>query len=118
MSGPLAGLLRKLDEWIRRRLRAIVWTQWKHGRTRFDELQRRGVGRELALKTAGNPRGPWRLSNSAALTMALPNVFFVSRGLPYGTLVQSSAKRYNFPHSTLAQEPAGHRQPTITENQS
>ena len=77
------SVLRKLDEWIRRRLRAIVWTQWKHGRTRFDELQRCGVGRELALKTAGNPRGPWRLSNSAALTMALPNAFFASRGLPY-----------------------------------
>ncbi|ABQ36642.1 putative recombinase [Bradyrhizobium sp. BTAi1] len=77
------SVLRKLDEWIRRRLRAVVWTQWKHGRTRFDELQRCGVGRELALKTAGNPRGPWRLANSAGLTMALPNVFFASRGLPY-----------------------------------
>ena len=77
------SVLRKLDEWIRQRLRAVVWTQWKHGRTRFDELQRCGVGRELALKTAGNPRGPWRLANSAGLTMALPNVFFASRGLPY-----------------------------------
>ncbi|MGJ4925508.1 group II intron maturase-specific domain-containing protein [Bradyrhizobium sp. HKCCYLS2038] len=77
-----SSVLHKLDEWIRRRLRAVVWTQWKHGRTRFDELQRRGVGRELALKTAGNPRGAWRLVNSAALTMALPNVFFASRGMP------------------------------------
>jgi hypothetical protein len=49
---------------------------------RFDELRRRGVGRELAKKTAGNPRGPWRLANSAALTMALPNIFFASLGLP------------------------------------
>jgi len=76
------SVLRKLDEWIRRRLRAVVWTQWKHGPARFDELRRRGVGRELALKTAGNPRGPWRLANSAALTMALPNIFFASLGLP------------------------------------
>ena len=76
------SVLRKLDEWIRRRLRAIVWTQWKRGPARFDELRRRGVGRELALKTAGNPRGPWRLANSAALTMALPNIFFASLGLP------------------------------------
>jgi hypothetical protein len=36
----------------------------------------------LALKTAGNPHGPWRLADSAALTMALPNVFFASLGLP------------------------------------
>jgi RNA-directed DNA polymerase len=76
------SVLRKLDEWIRRRLRAVVWTQWKHGPARVDELRRRGVGRELALKTAGNPRGPWRLANSAALTMALPNIFFASLGLP------------------------------------
>jgi RNA-directed DNA polymerase len=76
------SVLRKLDEWIRRRLRAVVWTQWKRGSARFDELRRRGVGRELALKTAGNPRGPWRLANSAALTMALPNIFFASLGLP------------------------------------
>jgi RNA-directed DNA polymerase len=76
------SVLRKLDEWIRRRLRAVVWTQWKRGPARFDELRRRGVGRELALKTAGNPRGPWRLANSAALTMALPNIFFAPFGLP------------------------------------
>jgi RNA-directed DNA polymerase len=76
------SVLRKLDEWIRRRLRAIVWTQWKHGPTRFDELRRRGVGRELALKTAGNPRGPWRLANNSVLAMALPNILFVSLGLP------------------------------------
>ena len=76
------SVLRKLDEWIRRRLRAIVWTQWKHGPARFDELRRRGVGRELALKAAGNPRGPWRLANSSILTMALPNIFFARLGLP------------------------------------
>lgn len=76
------SVLRKLDEWIRRRLRAIVWTQWRRGPVRFDELRRRGVGRELALKTAGNPRGHWRLANSAAATMALPNIFFASLGLP------------------------------------
>ena len=77
------SVLHKLDEWIRRRLRAIVWTQWKHGPTRFDELRRRGVDRETALKTAGNPRGPWRLANSAALANALPKSFFASLGLPF-----------------------------------
>jgi RNA-directed DNA polymerase len=76
------SVLRELDEWIRRRLRAIAWTQWKRGPTRFDELRRRGVGRELALKTAGNPRGPWRLSNNSVLAMALPNRLFASLGLP------------------------------------
>jgi RNA-directed DNA polymerase len=70
--------LRTLDQWTRRRLRAIAWKQWKRGSTRYAELRRRGVGRDLAAQTAGCPHGPWRLANSPALTLALPNVFFVS----------------------------------------
>jgi RNA-directed DNA polymerase len=78
-----SSVLRGLDQWIRRRLRAIAWKQWKRGRTRYAELRRRGVGRDLAARTAGSPRGPWRLSHSPALTIALPNAFFsVSLGLP------------------------------------
>jgi RNA-directed DNA polymerase len=75
------SVLRALDEWIRRRLRAIAWKQWKRGPARFAELRRRGVGRVLAAKAAKSPRGPWRLSNSPALNMALPNALFGSLGL-------------------------------------
>ena len=74
------SVLRNLDQWTRRRLRAIVWKQWKRGPTRFAELRRCGVGRDLAAQTAGSPHGPWRLSNSPALTIALPNAFFTSLG--------------------------------------
>ena len=75
------SVLRRLDEWLRRRLRAIAWKQWRRGPTRFAELRRRGVGRDLAAKTAGSPHGPWRLSNSPALTIALPNAFLTSLDL-------------------------------------
>ena len=75
------SVLRRLDRWIRRRLRCIAWKQWKRGRTRFAELRRRGVGRDLAAQTAGSPHGPWRLSNSPALSIALPNAFFVTLNL-------------------------------------
>ena len=75
------SVLRALDEWTRRRLRAIAWKQWKRGRTRYRELRRRGVGRHLAAKTASSQRGPWRLSNSPALTIALPTRFLGSLGL-------------------------------------
>jgi RNA-directed DNA polymerase len=75
------SVLRALDEWTRRRLRAIAWKQWKYGRARFAELRRRGVGRDLAAQTAGSPHGPWRLANSPALAVALPNTFFGSLGL-------------------------------------
>jgi RNA-directed DNA polymerase len=75
------SVLRDLDQWTRRRLRAIAWKQWKRGSTRFAELRRRGVGRDLAAQSAGSPHGPWRLSNSPALAIALPNAFFASLGL-------------------------------------
>jgi RNA-directed DNA polymerase len=75
------SVLRALDEWTRRRLRAIAWKQWKRGRTRFAELRRCGVGRDLAAHTAGSPHGPWRLANSPALAIALPTAFLGSLGL-------------------------------------
>ena len=75
------SVLRALDQWIRRRLRAIVWKQWKRGPIRFAELRRRGVGRDLAAQAAGSPHGPWRLAASPALTMALQTVFFGSLGV-------------------------------------
>ncbi|MEH2522205.1 MULTISPECIES: group II intron reverse transcriptase/maturase [unclassified Bradyrhizobium] len=75
------SVLRALEEWIRRRLRAIAWKQWKCGPARFAELRRCGVGRDLAARTAGSPRGPWRLASSPALTTAMPIAFFGSLGL-------------------------------------
>jgi RNA-directed DNA polymerase len=75
------SVLHKLDQWIRRRLRAIAWKQWKRGRTRYAELRRRGVGRDLAACSAGSPHGPWRLSHSPALAIALSNASLLSLGL-------------------------------------
>ena len=75
------SVLRALDQWIRRRLRAIAWKQWRRGRTRYTKLRRRGVGRDLAAQTAGSPHGPWRLGNSPALNIALSNAFLGSLGV-------------------------------------
>src|SRR5437879_5464442 len=77
----IPSVLRALDEWLRRRLRAIAWKQWKRGSTRFAELRRCGVGRDLAAQTAGSPHGPWRLANSPALKIAMPIAFFGPLGL-------------------------------------
>jgi RNA-directed DNA polymerase len=76
------SVLQRLDRWLRRRLRLVVWKQWKYTRVRFAELHKRGVGKDLAAQTAGSAHGPWRLSNSPALAMALPNACFASLGLP------------------------------------
>lgn len=83
------SVLRALDEWVRRRLRAIAWKQWKRGPARFAELRRRGVGRDLAARAAGSPHGPWRLSNSPALTIALPNALLTTLGLAPIALIKA-----------------------------
>ena len=75
------GVLRGLDKWIRRRIRAIVWRQWKMGRTRFRALRRLGIGKDLAAQTAGSSRGPWSISASPALSIALPNAALAKLGL-------------------------------------
>jgi RNA-directed DNA polymerase len=76
------SVLQSLERWVRRRLRSVVWTQWKRGSVRFAELTKRGLGQDLAAQTAGRAHGPWRLSNSPALHIALPNAYLSSLGLP------------------------------------
>jgi len=75
-------VLKSLEEWMRRRLRSVIWKQWQRGTRRFVELRKRDVNAPLAAKTAGSPHGPWRLANSPALAFALPNAYFDSLGIP------------------------------------
>jgi RNA-directed DNA polymerase len=72
--------LHDLDKWIRRRLRSYHWKQW--GRRGYRELRKRGISRDLAWNTAKSAHGPWRLSQSPALTIALPARYFAALGLP------------------------------------
>lgn len=76
------SVLQSLEEWTRRRLRSVIWKQWKRGSVRFAELRKRGVNYDLAARTAGSAHGPWRLANSPALAFALPNAYFDSLGIP------------------------------------
>ena len=76
------SVLQGLEEWTRRRLRSVIWKQWKRGPVRFAELRLRGVGKDLAAQTAGSVHGPWRLAHSPALAIALPNAYFDSLGIP------------------------------------
>jgi RNA-directed DNA polymerase len=76
------SLLTALDQWIRHRLRSMIWKQWKRGQQRYRQLRQRGVGKDLAASTAGSPHGPWRVANSPALSIALPLAYFDTLGLP------------------------------------
>ena len=76
------SVLAGLEQWLRRRLRSAIWKQWKRGPARFAELRRRDVNADLAAQTAGSDHGPWRLADSPALSIALPNAYFASLGIP------------------------------------
>jgi len=72
--------LRDIDKWIRRKLRCYHWKQW--GRRGYRELRRRGVSVREAWHTAKSAHGPWRLSQTPALALALPARYFEHIGLP------------------------------------
>jgi len=76
------SVLRDLESWLHRRLRALLWKRWKRGPVRFRELRQRGVSHDLAAQSAGSSHNVWRLSRSPALNFALPGKFWKSLGLP------------------------------------
>ena len=76
------SVLQKLEAWMRRRLRSVIWKQWKRSKVRFVKLRQRNIRPALAAQTAGSPHGPWRLANSPALQSALPIAYFDALGLP------------------------------------
>jgi len=75
-----------LTRWVRLRLRAALWRQWKTPRRRRAALLELGVGPQLARNTAGSGRGPWYLARAKALSVGLSNAYFQSLGLP--TLIE------------------------------
>ena len=75
------GIFEELDGWIRRRLRCILWKQWKRSYTRARNLIKRGMNEARAWKSATNGRGPWWNSGASHLNEALPKAFFDQLGL-------------------------------------
>jgi RNA-directed DNA polymerase len=75
------NIFRRLDGWIRHRLRAIHLKHWKRGRTAYRELRARGVSSWLAQKVAAGARCWWRTS-AESLNTALPNTYFDELGVP------------------------------------
>ncbi len=71
----------ELDQWIRRRLRLILWRQWKRPWTRFRKLMRLGLPEERSARSAFNGRGPWYNSGASHMNTALPMKYFDKLGL-------------------------------------
>ncbi len=72
--------LRDIDKWVRRKLRCYLWKQW--GPAGYRELRKRGVSVREAWNTSKSAHGPWRLSKTPALTIALPLRYFINLGVP------------------------------------
>lgn len=70
-----------IDEWLRRRLRAVRWKQWKRARTRVRELRALGMPPELAYQWGMTSKGVWRLAGSAPLQRAMPISYWDDLGL-------------------------------------
>jgi RNA-directed DNA polymerase len=76
------AVLVSLTRWVRLRLRAALWRQWKTPRRRRAALIELGVLPRLASNTAGSGLGPWYLARAKALSIGLSNAYFKSLGLP------------------------------------
>ena len=73
--------LEEIDGWVRRKLRCVVWRQWKRPSTRARNLMRLGLSEARACKSAFNGRGPWWSSGASHMNQALPKKLWDQLGL-------------------------------------
>ena len=73
--------VRRMDHWIRRRIRCCYWTQWKTHRNRVRNLMALGVGRRNAIITGVTNLGHWKMSKTPGVNQALSNAYLKEQGL-------------------------------------
>ena len=67
----MKDLLAKTDEWFRRRLRSLIWKQWKRIRTKIRNLTKLGIPKQKAYEYANTRKGYWRTANSPILNRSI-----------------------------------------------
>lgn len=75
------GVFEVLDGWIRRKMRCVLWRQWKRSYARARNLMKRGLGEARAWRSATNGRGSWWNSGASHMNEAFPKRFFDDCGL-------------------------------------
>ena len=75
------GIFDELDSWIRRKLRCLIWRQWKRSLTRAKGLMKRGLKEVQAWESATNGRGPWWNAGASHMHAAFPKFYFDRCGL-------------------------------------
>ena len=74
-------LFKSLNGWIIRRLRCIVWKQWKNPRTKVRNLEKLGIAHKDAMRCGNARKKHWRMSKVKWVIIALPNRYFFKQGL-------------------------------------
>ncbi len=74
-------IFKSLNSWIVRRLRCLVWKQWKNPRTKIRNLEKRGVSHRDAVICGNARKKHWRMSKVKWVNIALPKQYFLSLGL-------------------------------------
>jgi|LGOV01.1.fsa_nt_gb group II intron reverse transcriptase/maturase len=75
------GIFEELDKWLRRKLRCILWRQWKRPWTRAKRMMQRGLMEAHAFRSAFNGRGPWWNAGASHMNLAFPTSYFSQAGL-------------------------------------
>ena len=91
----MKSLLLQVDEWYRRRLRMVIWKQWKRIRTRLRNLIKLGIAKYKAWEYANTRKGYWRTANSPILTRSITNDRLQQAGYIFFTEYFRKAKGVN-----------------------
>ena len=92
-KSEVRGVFKELDSWIRRKLRAILWRQWKRNWTRAKNLMQLGLSEARAWTSATNGRGPWFNAGASHMNQAITTKWLTEHGLVslYQKLLQFSS---------------------------
>ena len=83
-------VIASLDGWMRRKIRGVIWRQWKNARTRCKQMIKLGVKESTARKEAYSSKGPWRMAKTYGMHKAISNSVIESMGYtPMMTLVRA-----------------------------
>lgn len=74
-------LLKEIDPNIRRKLRVIIWKQWKKIRKRYTSLRKLGITHRDAYVTANSRRGYYHIAHTRVLETAISKERLNKRGL-------------------------------------
>lgn len=69
----ILNLMKRIDEWYRRRLRMVIWKQWKKVKTKGRNLIKLGINKYKAWEYANTRKSYWRTSKSPILSRSVTN---------------------------------------------